>query len=699
MKCPACGHLNDTATRCIQCGADLTVVQSLGDVKEALRRILRANDDVTRSLDDLTQRLSALESQLEAKPPASTGGAPESPSEPTTGRLLDAIEDAAPQDTAELPRKTDIPGFEPPPTTRKPESAGPHSAQSDPSVASEKRQTWREHLKWRSPREFFDEAPPGSSPQSALSDDAEVRLGQKWLLIVGLAITVLAVGYFLKYSFDRNWIGPTGRVLLAYTGGAIFLGAGEMFRRAGLRTFGLYMFGGGIAVLYFAGYAAFQIYHLIDQPLAFGSMVLVTALAGAMAIVFDTRWLAVLGIIGGFTTPIVLSTGSDNQIALMTYMAILNGGIFAISAFKQWNLLNYLGLFFTWAIFAAWFDRHYAESKFWTTTVFINLFFIIYAVAPYLHYFIKKKGGNTSGMLIGFTNAAMAFAYSFETIRKYAQTEWVAAVTLSYAALFLSMGLYLSHRDKKFSDAVVFLIAKAGMFLVITVPILFSEHWITIGWALQGAAFVWIATRVHHRYLREGGIYLMFAAYAKFVLYDYHFNLGLQKTVSFADGYADTAIERWMTAVVLIGVFFWSARLVLRSGDAPPRQSVANPNHLYVSCGLLAFVFMNIETSAFTFDHVPRARFASISVLWAVFASVMMVGGFVRNNSVLRRTAIGLFAVTILKVFAVDMSRVDTPYRILSFLILGLLLVAASFLYHRFKSRIIDLAADHEQAG
>lgn len=697
MKCPACGHLNPVTEHCAECGADLKVIHSLVEVKDALRRILRANDEVTRSLDDLNQRLSALESQLEANQPAPATGQQPPATEPTTERLHGAPESTSTEDTIEPQRKIDIPGFEPLPDPGRPTQSTSDSSAAASNIASEKIQTWREHLKWRSPREFFEEVPPGSSSHSAISDDAEVRLGQKWLLIIGLAITVLAVGYFLKYSFDRNWIGPTGRVLLAYAGGAVLLGAGELFRRGGLRTFGLYLFGGGIAVLYFAGYAAFQIYHLIDQPLAFGSMVLVTALAGGMAIIFDTRWLAVLGIIGGFTTPVVLSTGSDNQIALMTYMAILNGGIFAISAFKQWNLLNYLGLFFTWGIFAAWFDRHYTESKFWTTTVFVNLFFFIYAVAPYLHYFIKKKGSTTSGMLIGFINAAMAFAYSFETIRRFAQTEWVASATLSYAALFLSMGLYLAHRDKKFSDAVVFLIAKAGMFLVITVPILFSDHWITIGWAIQGAAFVWIATRVHHRYLRDGGVYLMFAAYAKFLLYDYPFNLGLQRTVSFSNGYADTAVERWMTALVLIGALLWSARLILRTGDAPKRNAAANPTHLYVSCGILAFVFLNIETSAFMFDYARGARFASISVLWAVFASAMMVGGFVRNNSTLRRTAIGLFAVTILKVFAVDMSRVDTPYRILSFLILGLLLVAASYLYHRFKSRIIDFAAEQDR--
>ncbi len=93
----------------------------------------------------------------------------------------------------------------------------------------------------------------------------EVTFGQKWLLIAGVIITVLGVGWFLKYSFDQNWIGPAGRVALAYLGGIAFLAGGELFRRRDFGIFGLYLIGGGIAILYFATFAAFQIYHLLPN--------------------------------------------------------------------------------------------------------------------------------------------------------------------------------------------------------------------------------------------------------------------------------------------------------------------------------------------------------------------------------------------------------------------------------------------------
>src|SRR5437867_3182663 len=109
---------------------------------------------------------------------------------------------------------------------------------------------------------------------------SEVLFGQKWMLIGGIVIMVLGIGYFLKYSFDRNWIGPEARVALTYLAGASLLGFGELFRRRSLKHFGLSLSGGGVATLYFASFAAFQIYHLFSQPVSFALMLMVTLLAG-----------------------------------------------------------------------------------------------------------------------------------------------------------------------------------------------------------------------------------------------------------------------------------------------------------------------------------------------------------------------------------------------------------------------------------
>ena len=103
---------------------------------------------------------------------------------------------------------------------------------------------------------------------------------------------------------------------------------------------------------------------------------------------------------------------------------------------------------------------------------------------------------------------------------------------------------------------------------------------------------------------------------------------------------------------------------------------------------------LNIEVGAFFHDYAPRAHFAAISVLWTLYSIALIAMGFLKNSAILRQFAIGLFGVTMMKVFFIDMSNVSTPYRIISFTVLGVMLIGASYLYHRFKDRILPAVSE-----
>ncbi len=74
-----------------------------------------------------------------------------------------------------------------------------------------------------------------------------------------------------------------------------------------------------------------------------------------------------------------------------------------------------------------------------------------------------------------------------------------------------------------------------------------------------------------------------------------------------------------------------------------------------------------------------------LSVLWTLYAGAALAWGFLRSAAVVRYAALGLFGLTIAKVFLVDLAAVETAYRIVSFLILGLVLLGVSFLYQRAR--------------
>jgi uncharacterized membrane protein len=78
----------------------------------------------------------------------------------------------------------------------------------------------------------------------------------------------------------------------------------------------------------------------------------------------------------------------------------------------------------------------------------------------------------------------------------------------------------------------------------------------------------------------------------------------------------------------------------------------------------------------------------SLSVVWGIYATAVLVIGFWRRVRSLRLSALGLFGLTVLKLVIVDMAKVEEVYRIVSFLVLGILMIGASYLYHRVEKRI-----------
>lgn len=523
----------------------------------------------------------------------------------------------------------------------------------------------------------------------------EAQFGQKWLLIIGIVIMLLGVGYFLKYSFDRNWISPAVRVAMAYGVGGLLLGLGEWFRRRH-ENFGLCLAGGGIAALYFSTFAAYEIYDLLPSVVAFGAMIIVTALAGALALKYDTKWLAVLGLVGGFATPWLINTHSNNHVALFTYFTILNAGLLAIAFHKQWRLLNYLGFFFTWSVFTAWacmesFRYGAGTDHFWSGMFFLNVFYLIYTIAPFAVLLKGDPKAKLIGLGLSVPNSLIAFGLSYGMITDYAHGKtWVSLVTLAYAAIQLGLAQVLVARRPESRNPMLIALGQALFFLAITVPILASHQWITICWALQAVLVMWVAQRTRSYGLLLGAVVLGVLAVGRLLFVDYERCDLIFDSLSFSQGYGFHWFERIFAALFVLGSVWFSGWL-LKKEEVPFFGEQKWWATVYFSAfGLLLFFVLNVEVGGFFYEHAVKAQFAAISVLWAIFSVALIGLGFVKKLSAVRYTAIGLFALTIIKVFFVDMANVATPFRIISFIVLGLMLIGASFLYYKFRDRLFD---------
>ena len=213
-----------------------------------------------------------------------------------------------------------------------------------------------------------------SPPIAPRQESIETIIGSRWLLYVGIVAVIVGASYFIKLAFDNHWINETARVTIGGLAGGLLAYAGMRFVRAGYPLYGQIISGGGIAILYLSTYSAFNFYHLISQPLAFGLMCLSTMAAAWLADRQRSQPLALIAVGGGFATPFLLASGRDAEIVLFTYDAILVAGTILLARRREWpwlNLLSYTGVVLT---IAGWASTSYTPDKFLTTEAFLTLF-------------------------------------------------------------------------------------------------------------------------------------------------------------------------------------------------------------------------------------------------------------------------------------------------------------------------------------
>jgi uncharacterized membrane protein len=137
-----------------------------------------------------------------------------------------------------------------------------------------------------------------------------------------------------------------------------------------------------VAILYAAFFAAHALYNLLSVFPTFALMALVTAVACLLAIRYDALFTAVLGLIGGFATPIALSTGQDRPIGLFSYILLLNVGLASVALRKRWHALVLMALAGTFVIEFAWFSRHLTPQKTLIGLLAFLLFGLLFLLLP-----------------------------------------------------------------------------------------------------------------------------------------------------------------------------------------------------------------------------------------------------------------------------------------------------------------------------
>lgn len=456
--------------------------------------------------------------------------------------------------------------------------------------------------------------------------DVAVRAVKRWFTVgnvpvkIGMLVLLAGVTALLKYASDQGWLQVPIALRLAGISAAALAGLVFAWRqRTRNRTFALAVQGGAIGVLLLVVFAAFKLHGLLPAAAAFALSVVLVAGLGVLAVLQDSRTLAVLGILAGFLAPIWLSTGSGHHVALFSYYALLNAAIFAIAWVKSWRVLNLLGFAFTWGIGIAWGVLDYDPEKYASTQPFLALFFAFYLALPILHARRRpaSRGDRIDGCLLFGTPLV---AFSLQAALLDGARLPLAFCALGLAAVYAGLARALIRRERYAVLGQAHALLAVG-FATLAVPLALSARATASVFALEGAALVWLGLKQDRRLPRWTGLALQLAAAVAFFIGGAYWTQDLRAVANatcmsalllalagFASAWAyrDAGRTQQATSYYLWGLAWWCGNALHEIGrfvDATSRPDA-----------ILAFVAVTGWLAAETHRRRPAAALASTTL-------------------------------------------------------------------------------------
>jgi uncharacterized membrane protein len=325
--------------------------------------------------------------------------------------------------------------------------------------------------------------------------DLEKFIGENLVNKIGIAILVLAIGFFVKYAIDNDWVGPIGRVGIGVLCGAILIGIAHSLRSS-YKAFSSVLVGGGLAVFYFTITLAYHQFHLFNQTASFIILIVITIFAVILSILYDKQELAVIALVGGLASPFMVSSGHANYNALFIYLIVLNAGLLAIAYFKLWRILNASAFGLTVIICAAVIFTLPPAAYvlgFWYCSVLYLLFFAINLANNVK----ENKMFIASDFSILLINTSLYFGTGLYLLTAMHQDGLRGLFSASLAAVNLVLSFVLFKAKKVDSNILYLLIGITLTFISLTAPIQLHGHYITMFWAAETVLLYWL-------YLKSG---------------------------------------------------------------------------------------------------------------------------------------------------------------------------------------------------
>ena len=317
-------------------------------------------------------------------------------------------------------------------------------------------------------------------------DQLENLIGSNIINKIGILVTVVGVFIGAKYAIEKELISATTRIILGYGIAAILCFLAYRLK-AKYIDYSAVLMSGSIAIMYFITYVAQSIYHLFAQPVAFGLMLATTVFVVSMSIWYNRKIIALLGQVGAYAIPFLLSTGNENLPLLYGYLSIINIGLLFLSFKRDWKLIYEFAFGFSWFIFIfSFLNTKDIAAGFSSNIIFLIVNFIIFYTAFLVNKIIKKELYALSEISILLINAVAFFLLGYYLINtSFDNKHYLTLFALANALVHLVIGDRI--RWLKLADETVtlFLLGLGLAFFTVSIPIHYKGNTITVLWATE----------------------------------------------------------------------------------------------------------------------------------------------------------------------------------------------------------------------
>ena len=571
-------------------------------------------------------------------------------------------------------------------------------------------------------------------------------------------------------------------------GVGLLTGGLVLHRRRDLGYLSAALAGLGLGVLYLALFGAHALYGFLGPGGAFAGMFAVTLLGTLVSVVSNRQTTAVVTVLGGLLTPVLLSVEQPDERNLLVYLVVLDLLVLAVARVRNWPALNRLAWIGTALLVGGALGGEPDSPHPLSRLALLSALFVLFVAVPLIGPLARRRRHGEIDLLLVVANAAGYFWAVYVTLEVW-HPGAEGAAALALAVIYRLVSADYAARVPDDEPTVVIHEGVAWTFLTLAVSLALSGRWVTLAWAAQGLVLLWSASRAETPVAAWGGSAALLLAAARVLAVDRHlpgevpvWNLTyaahLLVVVALGWGGLLAAAARparlrrltgpalrtvlWLVVAVVLAALLWrepsglwpatllTAELVvlgwLARATGSPAWLIATPivaavvllrilvaddmrariaaeslwnaplysriaaclalalaggalarspagarasaigRGLSGASGLVLLFVLSANWTRYQDGGNGWTTQVGLSVLWTLYAAAALGWGFLRSRPRVRYAALALFGLTVLKVFYVDLSAVRTAYRILSFLVLGVVLLGVSFLYQKARA-------------